>query len=134
MQQSVSKWNKQKTVDFLLRYAMYIILLAILIVVSAIRPNFLALNNILNILKQASTKGILALGCAGLIVLAGTDLSIGRVMGFSAAVTAALVQSVTYKSRYFPQMTQDLPLIVPLLAAIAVGLPFPCSTALACPS
>jgi len=124
MQTTAAKWNRQKTIDFLLRYAMYIILLAILVVVSAIRPNFLALSNILNILKQASTKGILALGCAGLIVLAGTDLSIGRVMGFAAAVTAALVQSVTYKSRYFPQMTQDLPLIVPLLAAIAVGVAF----------
>ena len=39
------------------------------------------MTNLLNIIKQASTKGILALGCAGLIVLAGTDLSIGRVLG-----------------------------------------------------
>ncbi len=123
MQQAI-KWDRQKTADFLLHYAMYIILLAILVVVSVIRPNFLAFSNILNILKQASTKGILALGCAGLIVLAGTDLSIGRVMGFSAAVTAALVQSVTYKSRYFLGMTQDLPLIVPLAASIAVAVIF----------
>ena len=123
MQKAIG-WNRQKTVDFLLHYAMYIILLAILVVVSVIRPNFLAISNILNLLKQASTKGILALGCAGLIVLAGTDLSIGRVMGFSAAVTAALVQSVTYKSRYFLNMTQDLPLIVPLMASIAVAVIF----------
>ena len=123
MQKAV-RWDRQKVVDFLLRYAMYIILLAILVVVSVIKPNFLALSNILNILKQASTKGILALGCAGLIVLAGTDLSIGRVMGFSAAVTAAMVQSVTYKSRYFLQMTQDLPLIIPLMAAIIVAVAF----------
>ena len=116
--------NKQRVVDFFLHYAMYIILLAILVTVSIIKPNFLALGNILNILKQASTKGILALGCAGLIVLAGTDLSIGRVMGFSAAVTAALVQSVTYRSRYFPEMVADLPLIVPLLASIAVSVVF----------
>jgi methyl-galactoside transport system permease protein len=122
--QKAMKWNRQKVSDFFLHYAMYVILLAILVVVSVIRPNFLALNNILNILKQASTKGILALGCAGLIVLAGTDLSIGRVMGFSAAVTAALVQTVTYKSRYFLGMTQDLPLIVPLVAAIAVAVIF----------
>jgi methyl-galactoside transport system permease protein len=122
--QKAMKWNRQKVSDFFLHYAMYVILLAILVVVSVIRPNFLALNNILNILKQASTKGILALGCAGLIVLAGTDLSIGRVMGFSAAVTAAMVQTVTYKSRYFLGMTQDLPLIVPLVASIAVAVIF----------
>lgn len=110
--------------EFLLNYALYIILIAILIVVCIARPNFLDVNNILNILKQASTKGILALGCAGLIVLAGTDLSIGRVLGLSAAVTASLVQAVNYSSRMFPQMTTQLPLIIPLLASIAVAVIF----------
>ena len=80
-----------KVGEFFLNYALYIILVAILVVVCLVKPNFLDPVNILNILKQASTKGILALGCAGLIVLAGTDLSIGRVLGLSAAVTASLV-------------------------------------------
>jgi len=110
--------------EFLLNYALYIILIAILVTVSIIRPNFVALSNILNILKQASTKGILALGCAGIIVLAGTDLSIGRILGFSAAVTASLVQSVSYASRYYQGMTMQLPLIVPFLAAIAICMIF----------
>ncbi len=110
--------------EFFLNYALYIILIAILVVVCLVKPNFLDPVNILNILKQASTKGILALGCAGLIVLAGTDLSIGRVLGLSAAVTAALVQSVTYSARMFPQMTQQLPLWVPLLASIGVSVIF----------
>ncbi len=113
-----------KVGEFFLNYALYIILIAILVVVCLVKPNFLDPVNILNILKQASTKGILALGCAGLIVLAGTDLSIGRVLGLSAAVTAALVQSVTYSSRMFPQMTQQLPLFVPLLASIGVAVIF----------
>lgn len=110
--------------EFLLNYALYIILIAILITVSILRPNFVALSNILNILKQASTKGILALGCAGIIVLAGTDLSIGRILGLSAAVTASLVQSVSYTSRYYQGMTAQLPLIVPFLAAIVISVIF----------
>ena len=119
--------GSRKVADFLLNYALYIILLAILAVVSIIRPEFLNVNNILNILKQASTKGILALGCAGLIVLAGTDLSIGRVLGLSAAVTASLVQSVDYASRMFPQITEPFrgfALLIPLLAAISVAVLF----------
>ena len=108
----------------LLKYALYIILVAILVVVSIIRPDFLNVTNLLNIIKQASTKGILALGCAGLIVLAGTDLSIGRVLGLSAAVTASLVQSTTYASRMFPQITTALPLFIPLLSGIAVAVLF----------
>lgn len=110
--------------EFLLNYALYIILIAILIAVCIVRPNFLAISNILNILKQASTKGILALGCAGLIVLAGTDLSIGRVLGLSAAVTASLVQAIDYPARMFPQMSTQLPLWVPLLASIGVAVIF----------
>ena len=116
-----------KFTGFFLNYALFIILGLILIVVSIIRIDFLSMSNILNILQNASTKGILALGCAGLIVLAGTDLSIGRVLGISAAVTASLVQSTTYASRMFPTMIQPLGtfgLLVPLFASIAVAVAF----------
>ena len=57
-------------------------------------------------------------------MLAGTDLSIGRVLGLSAAVTASLVQSTTYASRMFPQITTALPLFIPLLSGIAVAVLF----------
>ena len=112
---------------FLLNYALFIILGLILVVVSIIRIDFLSMTNILNILQNASTKGILALGCARLIVLAGTDLSIGRVLGISAAVTASLVQSVTYTSRMYPTMVSSLGafgLLIPLFASIAVAVAF----------
>ncbi len=117
----------EKTLSFLLNYALFIILGLILVVVSIIRIDFLSMNNILNILQNASTKGILALGCAGLIVLAGTDLSIGRVLGISAAITASLVQSTTYASRMFPTMVSSLGafgLLIPLFASIAVAVAF----------
>ena len=116
-----------KVTGFLLNYALFIILGLILVIVSIIRIDFLSMSNILNILQNASTKGILALGCAGLIVLAGTDLSIGRVLGISAAVTASLVQSTTYASRMFPTMVKPLGmfgLLIPLAASIAVAVVF----------
>ena len=116
-----------KVTTFLLNYALFIIMGLILVVVSIIRIDFLSMTNVLNILQNASTKGILALGCAGLIVLAGTDLSIGRVLGVSAAVTASLVQSTTYASRMYPTMTSSLGtlgLLVPLFASIAVAVAF----------
>ncbi len=122
--QNTQTVKKRSAGEFLLNYALYIILIAILAAVSIANPDFLRINNIMQILKQASTRGILALGCAGLIVLAGTDLSIGRQLGLSAAVCASLVQQVTYASRYYPQMTEQLPIIVPLLASIAVSVIF----------
>ena len=116
-----------KVTTFFLNYALFIILGLILVVVSIIRIDFLSMSNILNILQNASTKGILALGCAGLIVLAGTDLSIGRVLGISAAVTASLVQSTSYASRMFPTLIEPLSpigLLIPLFSSIAVAVAF----------
>ena len=49
----------------------------------------LTVNNVLNILQQASPRMFLALGVAGLILLAGTDLSIGRMVGMG--MTAATI-------------------------------------------
>ena len=50
----------------------------------------LTYNNVLNILQQASPRMFLALGVAGLILLAGTDLSVGRMVGMG-MTTATIV-------------------------------------------
>ncbi len=122
--------GKLKTIDrkqvneFLLNYVLYIILILMIVVVVIIDPSFLSVSNLIKILTQASTKGILALGVAGMIVLAGTDLSAGRILGCSAAITASLVQSVTYSARMYPGITEDLSLFIPLFASIAVSVIF----------
>lgn len=122
--ENTKKIDSKKVRSFLLNYALYIILAAILVTVVIIDPKFLRVNNLINILQQASTKGILALGVAGLIVLAGTDLSIGRVLGLSAAVTASLVQSTTYASRYYQDMTTPINLLIPLALSILIAVVF----------
>ncbi len=119
-----AKLNHKTIGEFLLNYALYFILGVIIFAVIIIEPKFATLSNFINILKQASTKGILALGCAGLIVLAGTDLSIGRVLGLSAAVTASLVQSTQYASRMYPQITEPVSLWIPFALSILVAVIF----------
>ena len=118
------KITKKSVGDFLLNYALYIILGLMIVVVVIIEPSFFSVSNFVKILSQASTKGILALGVAGMIVLAGTDLSAGRILGCCAAVSASLVQSVTYQSRMYPGLQKDLPIIVPLLISIAIAVMF----------
>ena len=115
------KMNPQKLKDMLLKYALYIILLLLLVVIVAIKPNFLSVGNLISILKQASTKGILAYGVAGIIILAGTDLSVGRVLGLCAAVAASMLQSVTFASRYYPSITEPLPLLVCVAIAVIIS-------------
>lgn len=106
--------------DFLINYSLYIVLGLMILAVIFTEPSFLSAKNITNILSQASTRGILALGVAGLIVLQGTDLSAGRILGLTAIVSASLLQSTTYASRMYANLPQ-LPLIVPFLTAIVIG-------------
>lgn len=121
--ENTKTFDTKKMGEFLLNYALYIILGLMIVVIIIIEPKFLSFTNFINILTQASTRGILALGVAGMIVLAGTDLSAGRILGCCAAVSASLVQSVTYASRMYG-FEKDLPLIIPLLLSIAIGVIF----------
>ncbi|MGL4741860.1 MAG: galactose/methyl galactoside ABC transporter permease MglC [Sarcina sp.] len=120
--ESVKKinFNKETLKNFLLNYALYIVLAMMIIFFVIKEPTFLSFRNLTNILSQASTRGILALGIAGLIVLQGTDLSAGRILGLTAIVSASLLQSMTYASRMYPDLPQ-LPLIIPFIVAIIIG-------------
>lgn len=114
------KFNKESLQNFLLNYALYIVLFIMIVCFVIKEPGFLSLKNFTNILSQASTRGILALGVAGLIVLQGTDLSAGRILGFTAIISASLLQSTTYAARMYPDLPA-LPLILPMLLAIIIG-------------
>ena len=56
------------------------------------------------------------------VIVAGTDLSVGRVLGLCAAVAASMLQSVTFASRYYPSITEPLPLILPFLVCVAIAV------------
>ena len=83
------------TRDFLLKNGLYIAIILVFIflcIITPIKKNGLQLftvNNILSIMQQASPRMFLALGVSGLIMLAGTDLSVGRMVGMG--MTAATI-------------------------------------------
>lgn len=116
-------FNKESLKNFLVNYALYIVLAMMIVFFVIKEPSFLSFRNLTNILSQASTRGILALGIAGLIVLQGTDLSAGRILGLTAIVSASLLQSTTYASRMYPNLPA-LPIIIPLVAAMGIGAMF----------
>ena len=83
------------TSQFLYKNGLYIVIILIFIALCIITPivkntQLLTLTNILNILQQASPRMFLALGVAGLILLTGTDLSVGRMVGMG-MVTATII-------------------------------------------
>lgn len=112
--------KKNNINEILINYSLYIVLGIMILAVIIKEPSFVSTKNITNILSQASTRGILALGVAGLIVLQGTDLSAGRILGLTAIVSASLLQSLTYTAKMYSNLPK-LPLAVPFLVAVTIG-------------
>lgn len=85
-----------------------------LIVVSVLMAfasdNFFTVNNILNVLRQVSVVGILAVGMTFVILTGGIDLSVGAVMALAGTIAAGVMVNL------------GLPGGVGLVAALLVGL------------
>lgn len=99
MESRKQKWENYKYSfnrrTFLLNNGLYIAIILIFIGLCIATPiikgvPLLTFNNVLNILQQASPRMFLALGVAGLILLTGTDLSIGRMVGMG-MTTATII-------------------------------------------
>lgn len=108
--------SHEKIIDMLYDNALYVIIGVLLLVIIAMEPSFVKLSNFTTILTQSSTKIIYACGVAGIIVLGGTDLALGREVGLAAVVATSLLQAVDYSQRVFsPEQVPALPLIVPII-------------------
>ncbi|MBQ9495585.1 MAG: galactoside ABC transporter permease [Treponema sp.] len=85
-----------KLSTFFLKNGLYIAILIFFVVCFIVAPvsgngNLLTLPNIFTILEQASVRMFYALGVAGLILIAGTDLSVGRMVAMGAVITGLIL-------------------------------------------
>lgn len=113
--------KKRTLTDILYDYALYFIIGILLLVIIAMEPSFVRLSNVTTILTQSATKIIYACGVAGIIVLGGTDLALGREVGLAAVIAASLLQAADYSQRIFSLDTVPaLLLIVPLLLVMVI--------------
>jgi ribose/xylose/arabinose/galactoside ABC-type transport system permease subunit len=69
-------------------HIVYVFLLAVLVVAAFFTPQFFKINNLFNILRQASALGLLAVGQTLVVIAGGIDVSIAAIMQL-AGVTAA---------------------------------------------
>ena len=84
-------------------------LLVIVVVFSALSPNFLTQPNILNILQQSSINACVALGMTLVIIAGGIDLSVGPTAAIAAVVVAVL-------------MAAGVPIVAAIPLALAAGM------------
>lgn len=118
-----AKDKKRYIIDGILNNALYILMAIFVIYTATQREQFLTLGSLANLITQVAAYLPLALGIGGCIVLTGTDLSAGRVVGLTAAVAGVFLQ----KSDFANKMFQSLPevngfwIFVTLLTVVAIG-------------
>ncbi len=88
-----SNKKNEKLTNLVIKYKSALILLLLCIVVSILTPKFLNWNNIMNIARQTTINGIIAIGMACVILTGGIDLSVGSVLAFSTMVAGLLINT-----------------------------------------
>ncbi|MEG0764691.1 MAG: beta-methylgalactoside transporter [Pseudoflavonifractor sp.] len=106
----------------LLDNALYILMFIAVIYIAIVNPNFIKSSSILNIISQTAAYLPAALGVAGCIVLTGTDLSAGRIVGLSACVGASLMQAMGAANKMWPGIGTFNPFVVLIMMMVLGAL------------
>lgn len=122
--------NKFKMSKFLLDNGLYLAIIVFFIVCIILAPlsgngNLLSLPNIFTILEQSSVRMFYALGVAGLILLAGTDLSVGRMVALGAVITGLILHPGQNIVTFFglgPWDFSALPTALRLIMALGLSI------------
>lgn len=80
----------KKKFDFT-KYMALIALIILVILITVMNPQFIAPNNLLNLLRQASVNALIAFGMTFVILTGGIDLSVGSVLAFTGAIVAEMI-------------------------------------------
>ena len=102
------------------KYGIFLIFAGMFVLASFLSPAFLTSTNLINIVRQMSIIGLIALGVTGVIVAGGIDLSSGSMVGIACVVAASLSQNPG--ERVLNPAFAGSPLAVALAAAAAVGI------------
>jgi ribose/xylose/arabinose/galactoside ABC-type transport system permease subunit len=108
--------SRTVVVDFLLRHATAIIFIAVFLFFGLQSANFLGAENVLNIVKQASFTGVVAVGMTFVLLTAGIDLSVGSNMYLSAMAAGYVLQN--------PAMQNPYGVVIAIAAGLVAGASF----------
>lgn len=111
---TVPQWTAGSMIQ---RYGIFIALLVLCFVLALVSENFLSTRNVLNVLRQTSINGILAIGMTFVILTRGIDLSVGSVAALAGVVAASLATTSTGMVAGAPY-----PAVVAILAGVLTGM------------
>jgi ribose/xylose/arabinose/galactoside ABC-type transport system permease subunit len=90
-------------------YGILIAFVLIVIAMAILSPVFLTVTNVLNVIRQSSIYGIMAIGMTFVILTGGIDLSVGSILAIAGAIAAGTIKS-------------GMGLALTILIALAIGL------------
>ena len=110
--------------NFLTNNAIMLALLVLIVVICFIEPRFMQIRVLLDILTQSSTRMIIALGICFTLLIAGTDLSAGRMVGLASVISTSMLQTATYANRFYPNLPElwvGIPIVLAIIACMVFG-------------
>ncbi|MGX8700429.1 ABC transporter permease [Caproiciproducens sp.] len=95
------------------KYAIYIVLLALIVFFSIVAEGFFTTTNFFNVLRQVAVYGIPAVGMTMVIITGGIDISVGSMMGAASVGCASLMVA---------GLNPILAMLIVLIVGLIVGL------------
>ncbi|MGM0876074.1 MAG: ABC transporter permease [Bacillota bacterium] len=100
---------KEKGSQLTSKYGILLVLLAMMVTMSFLSEAFLTTQNLLNVVRQISFIGIVAMGVTMVIITTGIDLSSGSVIALVSVVSASFAHPGEFS------------IIVPLVIGLGIG-------------
>ncbi|HTJ92728.1 MAG TPA: ABC transporter permease [Pararobbsia sp.] len=121
-QHSASSQRKRHGIDVfkgaMKKYGIFAVFVLLCVVLGIVSPYFFIEQNIVNVLRQASINGILAIGMTFVILTRGIDLSVGSVVALGGIIGASFATT----SSIAGVAGSPYPAIVAILIGVLVGL------------
>ncbi len=101
--------DRIRGLGWLAQFGLPLALVVICAALAVATPNFLTGMNLINVVRQISINGILAIGVTYVLLTGGVDLSLGSIVALSGVVAAGFAHP------------GDYPVIVPVLLGVLAG-------------
>jgi ribose transport system permease protein len=84
--------NQVRVKEFLLKYSFAIVFVLLVVYLSFATSKFLTVSNIVNVFRQVSNQGIIAVGMTMILIMGQIDLSVGALVAFAAVLNAIFLK------------------------------------------
>lgn len=120
IQKAVTAIKKSGVIE---KYGIVLILIAFSIVLSLVSPAFLSVRNLLNVVRQVSIIGVIAIGVTFVIITTGIDLSSGSVVALVGVIVASLSQTQIIDSQPVSMMLHPaIAICIGLIIGLILGM------------